>query len=198
MPMLLHSEHEAPTEINGLIHLDLSTIKKPTDLDVKIPKPVWLIKVDAKTGLKFTDFYKTKAVMVELTAEWIHKTTLTTNPVQVIRMDNAGKNKKLAQCLGSVDWKLSNIKIEYTARDTPQHNHLAELAFATIANRGRTLMVHANIPLKLRYKFCAEVFKVATLLDGFSIVAINGKSQSWFEHYTGCKPSFAKFLRIWG
>jgi hypothetical protein len=128
----------------------------------------------------------------------LHKTTLTTNPVQAIRMDNAGKNKKLAQNLGSVDWKLGNIKIEYTARDTPQHNHLAELAFATIANQGRALMVHANIPLKLRYKFCAEAFKVATLLDGFSIVAIDGKSQSWFEHYTGCKPPIAKFLRIWG
>jgi hypothetical protein len=59
-------------------------------------------------------------------------------------------------------------------------------------------MVHANIPLKIRYKFCAEAFKVATLLDGFSIVAIDGKSQSRFEHYAGCKPPFAQFLRIWG
>ena len=36
----------------------------------------------------------------------------------------------------SKDWQLG-IQMEYTPRDMPQHNHLAELAFAAIGNKGR-------------------------------------------------------------
>jgi hypothetical protein len=50
-----------------------------------------------------------------------------------------------------MDWKL-NITLEFTPRDTPQHNHLAELALATIANKGRVLMSAANVPARIRYK----------------------------------------------
>jgi hypothetical protein len=35
---------------------------------------------------------------------------------------------------------------------TPQQNHLAEIAFATISNRGRAMMYRANIPDKVKPK----------------------------------------------
>ena len=77
--------------------------------------------------------------------------------------DNAWENKKLQERAESSDWKLGPT-FEYTARDTPQQNHYAELAFATIANRGRALMHRANVPIKIRYKGYTEAFQTATLL----------------------------------
>ena len=60
-------------------------------------------------------------------------------PVKILRMDNAGENRKLVARLKSKDWKHPVI-IKWTARDTPQHNHKAEVGFATISNRGRAMM----------------------------------------------------------
>jgi hypothetical protein len=51
----------------------------------------------------------------------------------------------LQQRCESVEWKL-DIEFEFTARDTPQQNHLAELGFAVLVNRGRALMTRANVP----------------------------------------------------
>ena len=45
-----------------------------------------------------------------------------------------GENIKLQARSQSADWKL-NITYEYTARDTPQQNHLAEVGFALLANK---------------------------------------------------------------
>ena len=54
-------------------------------------------------------------------------------------MDNTGENKLLQQNIEGKDWKLP-ITTEYTARDTPQKNSIAEVGFATIASRGRSMM----------------------------------------------------------
>jgi hypothetical protein len=66
-------------------------------------------------------------------------------------MDNAGENKLLQSRCESADWKFW-IQPEYTARYTPQQNHLAELGFAILANRGRALMARANVPLSVPNK----------------------------------------------
>ena len=50
----------------------------------------------------------------------------------------------------SADWKL-DVVIEYTARDTPQQNSLAEQAFVDIAKKTHALMNAANIPKKLKW-----------------------------------------------
>jgi len=90
--------------------------------------------VDERTQLKFSDFFPTKNGMVEPTCAKLMKWKQTDIPVQFIRLDNAGENKLLKTRSESSDWKLC-IKFEFTARDTPQQNHLAELAFITLANR---------------------------------------------------------------
>jgi hypothetical protein len=52
---------------------------------------------------------------------------------------------------------------EFTARDAPQQNHLAELGFAALANHGRALMHTANVPLLVRHEVWREAFKTVTL-----------------------------------
>jgi hypothetical protein len=51
---------------------------------------------------------------------------------------------------------------------------LAELGFASLANKGRDLMARANVPLKVRYKLFKEAFAAATLLNGLMTVEVDG------------------------
>jgi hypothetical protein len=74
----------------------------------------------------------------------------------------------LQQRSQSADWKL-DINFEFTARDTPQQNHLAELGFAHLANYGRALMARANVPVNIRYKVFTKASKTATWLDGLTV-----------------------------
>jgi hypothetical protein len=117
--------------------------------------------------------------------------------VKFVHLDNAGENKKLKECSESADWKL-DIEYEFTAWDTPQQNHLAELGFAVLANRGRALMHRANVPMKERYKLFHEAFKTATLLDGLIRIELDGKMKPCVVHWSGKVPNFAKHLRTWG
>jgi len=185
------------SEKTGRYYMDIATVRKPDELNVTVSKPVWHIIVDERTQLKFSFFYTSKNAMIEPTCEWLKKATNSQCPVKIIRMDNAGENKKLEARMQSVDWQM-NIKVEYTARDTPQQNHLAELAFAVIANRGRAMMSKANIPMETRYRLYSEAFKTATLLDGLVITTLDGKSLTRYEHWDGKLPEFAKHLRTWG
>jgi hypothetical protein len=118
--------------------------------------------------------------------------------VKYIRLDNAGENKKLKTRSDSADWKL-NIDFGFTSRDTPQQNHLvAELGFATIANRGRAVMHRANVPLATKYKLWRNAFKTATLLDGLMPININGITATRYKQWGGQNPAFAKPLKTWG
>ena len=96
-----------------------------------------------------------------------------------------------------MDWKLP-IKFEFTGRDTPQRNHLAEVGLATIAARGRAIMSAAGIPKELRQKFWREAFQTSTYLDGLVLVDVNGVLKTRFEHWEGKLPSFTQHLRKWG
>jgi hypothetical protein len=117
--------------------------------------------------------------------------------VKFVRLDNAGENKKLKECSKSADWKL-DIEYEFTAQDTPQQNHLAELGFAVLANHRRALMHHAIVPLKERCKLFCEAFKTATLLDGLIPIKLDGKVKPCVVHWSGKLPDFAKHLHTWG
>jgi hypothetical protein len=114
-----------------------------------------------------------------------------------MRLDDAGENKKLKTRSDSAVWKL-NITFEFTARDTPQQNHLAELGFEVLANRGRAVMHAANVPLLVRCKVWREAFKTATLLDGLMPIDIGGVVATRHVHWGGKNPAFAKHLKTWG
>eukprot|EP00957_Ditylum_brightwellii_P088212 6719343-Ditylum_brightwellii.AAC.1 len=77
----------------------------------------------------------------------------------------------------SKDWRL-NLQFEFTGRFTLQQNHLAELAFSTLGNRGHTMMHKANLTFAMGYKIFPKAFKTATLLYGLGVVEIKGVKKS--------------------
>ena len=66
-------------------------------------------------------FCTTKDGMVEPTCQQLKKFERAGMGVEVLRMDNAGENKLLANRMKCLEWDLG-VEIEYTARDTPQQN----------------------------------------------------------------------------
>ena len=129
------SDHVKSTESNGRIFLDLSKVVDPNETSKSLYKKFWRIMVDEKTGMKFSDFFEAKSGMVEPTLEQFSLWRGAGMPVKIVRCDNGGENKSLQTRGNSSDWKL-NLQFEFTARATPQRNHLAELGFAHMANRG--------------------------------------------------------------
>jgi hypothetical protein len=90
------------------------------------------------------------------------------------------------------------IGYEYTCRDTPHHNHMAELGFATLGNKGRTLMVRANISMGKIYLLFREAFKTATDLDSLVVTTIGEKKATRHDHFYGKNPKWMIYLRAWG
>jgi hypothetical protein len=175
--------------------LDISTVKKMKD-GPNVTNPNWLIIVDQRSALEFTQFYQTKDGMVEPTCQLLNKWKQENMPAKYVCLDNGGDNKLLQAQTQSKDWKL-NLTFEFTARDTPQQNHLAELGFVSLANKGRALMAKANVLLMVRYKLFKEAFNTATLLDGLMTVEVDGKLATRYQHFCGKNPAFVKDLRIW-
>ena len=186
-------------ESNERLFLDLSKIKAKMNMNLNVTKPNWQIMVDERTQMKWSYFYETKKGMVEPTCVLFQKWKQAGMPVKYLRMDNAGENKSLEEKMNSVDWKL-NIDAEYTAVYTPKQNHLAELSFYIIANRGRAMMYRANVPLMMRYKLFKEAFTTVTQLDQLAVIEINRKSKKRYKHWSSSDrdPKFAKSLRTRG
>jgi hypothetical protein len=96
-----------------------------------------------------------------------------------------------------LDWKFP-IKFEFTVRDTPQQNYLAEVSLATIAGRGRAIMSAAQVPKDFMKLFWREAFQTATYLDGPVSIEVQGEFKSRIEHWDGKLPKFCQHLRKWG
>ena len=95
-------------------------------------------------------------------------------------------------------WNPHLSAIEFTARATPQHNARAELAFPSIANKGRVMMSAANLPIEERYKLFGEAFKTATHTDALVSVTIDGVTKTRVEHWSGKVLRYASHLRTFG
>jgi hypothetical protein len=65
--------------------------------------------------------------------------------------------------MNNVDWKL-NVELEFTGRDTPQRNYLAEVGFHVLSNQGRAIMHDAKVTSC--YLLWRKAFQTATKLDG--------------------------------
>ncbi len=154
-----------------------------------ITDPNWCMLVDEHSQLKFSSFHATKDGQVQPKCEQFNLFKLQGKPVKYLRMDNAGENKALEQAMNGKDWKL-NIWPEYTARDTPQQNHLAELSIASIAAKARALMNDANVPLSVRRIVGKKAIKTATDLDGLVVTTRNGKTATRYEHFGQQLPAF--------
>ena len=137
--------------------------------------------------------FKTKDAMVEPTCEQFHKWQQSNIGITHLRLDNTGENKLLQTQCASKDWKM-NFEFEFTARDTPQQNSLAEVGFATLANRRQAMMHCANLPMMDQYHLGHEVFQCATQLDRLTVVEVEGIMKTCYKHFVGQNPMFAKHL----
>ena len=120
-------------------------------------------------------FFRSKNSMIEPAAEFFHRMHTEGNGPAKLRMDNGGENLKLQKRMASADWKIP-IKVEFTARNTPQQNSRAETSFTGLSGRARAMMNAANIPNGTRGKVGIEALKTAVQLDGLVPVTINGRS----------------------
>jgi hypothetical protein len=75
---------------------------------------------------------------------------------------------------------------------------MAEFGFVRLGNKGRALMVRANIPMNKRYLLFREAFKTATYLDSLVVPKVGTKKATRHEHLYGKNPKWMKFLRTWG
>ena len=145
------SKGQKATDPNGWVYLDISMIKVPAFRNFPaVKRPHWRIVVDEMSQKKHSHFFETKDGMVVPTCTLFTKQKADGRGVKFLQMDNAGENKKLQSTAEKPEWGLG-ITCNFTAAVTPLHNHLAEMAFTTIAARGRAMMCQANLPLDMRY-----------------------------------------------
>ena len=115
-------------------YLDISTVKKTDNIPAP-PNPNWrIIVLSTKVQLKFLHFFKSKNNLIEPTYKLMHQWGQGCIVIKKLRMDNAGENIAVEKRLKSESWK-SPVEVEYTARDTPQQNSVAEVAFYALANK---------------------------------------------------------------
>ena len=84
------------------------------------------------------------------------------------------------------------------ARDTPQHNSLAELAFPYLGGRAQAMMGATHVPVDLRYRVAVEAVWCVTQLDGLVVVTLNNKTCTRDKHVYGKVPKWAAKLRTFG
>jgi hypothetical protein len=80
------------TTFNGRVGHDLSKIKAPEGMDVRIHKSNWHILVDEMSGFKCSAFFETKDGMIDYTCNLMHSKAECGHPIRVLRQDNAGEN----------------------------------------------------------------------------------------------------------
>ena len=153
--------------------------------------------VNEATGKKWSDFIDTKIRMFKHTCEFLHLMKAKGLPVTKLRLDPGGENVALEKRAKSVDWKPLQ-QFEFTSRDTPQHNNLAELAFPYLAGRAGAMMGAAHIPNEVLGKAAIKALKCATQLDGLKVVIIKVRTATQDVHMFGKNPRCLQNLHTWG
>jgi hypothetical protein len=131
--------------------------------------------------------------MIEPSCEKLFKLKSQRKSIKCIQCDDGGKNRGLINQLQGADWKIP-VRFEFTGRHTPQQNHLAEVGFATIAGHGRAMMSATKVPKCYSEIFWREAFQTATYLDGLTVVELEDKTLTRFEHWKGQLPRFVNNL----
>ena len=195
------SESPKAEEPGERIFLDLSkvTVPRADGTGFEINAKWWKSMVDEATGKKWADFTPSKSAMVERTCEFMNVMKNRKIPIKTIRLDPAGENLKLEKRAQSAAWQsLQPVSFEFTSRDTPQHNSLAEVSFPYLAGKARAMMSAAHVPDTVRGHVAVEAIKCAVQLDGLRVVSLKGTAKTRDEHVYGCNPKWAVNLRTFG
>ena len=106
------------------------------------------------------------------------------------------ENKFLIKIAYDSQWRLGIIT-EYTGKCMSQRIQLAKLAFVDIAGKARVMMVQANFPKKINFKFYKECFNCATYISNLAVVTLHGKTAMRNMHFHEAKLLYAQHSRIW-
>ncbi len=68
-------------------------------------KSVWHVCVEKTVLFKVSKFFVSKGKMPAYMCEYMESKKVRGHPIQIVRQDNAGKNKKLIKLAHSKDWK---------------------------------------------------------------------------------------------
>ena len=109
------------------------------------------------------------------------------------RMDNAGENYSTERLFKEEGL---GINVEYTARETPQHNGQVERGFASLYGRVIAMLNHAGFEGSLRSGLWHECASTATKID--NILVEDKKENSPYEQFYGESPKYEKYLRKFG
>ena len=195
------SNHPKETKPGGRVYVDQTKVTVPLSdgTEAKITRKYWTAMVDEATGKKWHWFGKTKKEMVEPICQFMNRMKAKGIPIRIIRMDPGGENERLKKRIESVEWQtLQPVDIEFTSRDTPQHNSRAETSFPYIAGLARASLGAANIPTDVRGKICLEAISHAIQVDGLVAVTVNGKTASRDEHVYGKLPNWTQNMHTFG
>jgi hypothetical protein len=92
----------------------------------------------------------------------------------------------------------ARIAVELTARNTPQQNLKAEMAFTVIAAKARSMLIAAQVPDLQRFKLWPEVVTTATFLNNLVTVIMNEERKTRWEHAGHKLPAWVKNLLTFG
>jgi hypothetical protein len=185
----------APTAIGEIFYLDMMSVKIPKGFTLN-KKNIRLI-VDGLTRCEFVQSYAKKSDMPDDTCRLFQSLHDSNVIVKTLRMDSAGENKSLAQQLKSKEWK-HPVEFQWTARDTPQQNSVAETAFASNTRRVCALFVAAKIPKEFRYRLLPMAMKFVTDMKNLQPVEVNGMLKPRIEHFYGSLPNWTSNLHDFG
>jgi hypothetical protein len=165
------STDDESSPIGTRFYIDQATVK-PSPEGFKLNNPHIKMLVEGATQLKLPSFLAKKIDQVSESCELLHSFQHKGMPVSKIRCDNAGENKVLERTLKTAQWRMTNVEMEYTARDTPQQNSIAELGIWHTVLKAKTLMRATNVPMKFRYFLFPDAVKTAAKLDALHFTSI--------------------------
>jgi hypothetical protein len=127
----------------------------------------WLKMVDEFSNKSFDKYIKTKDQLSEEVKKLLTMLFGKGYEVKFLRCDNGGENVSLELkeiCEGG----LGNgrfVQIEYTSRDTPQHNGIVERRFATDGQRALAMMLDRNWSEATRQRMWCEATNLASQVN---------------------------------
>ena len=152
----------------------------------------WLMVVDDFSRKKWSYYLKSKDDIAKPLKTLLDKIKGNGWPCKYIRCDNAGENVKHVENLAN-DY---GIEMEYTARETPQQNGVAERAIAVIKARALAMMEKAKFSKTTKNKFWAEATNTATILSNIVPTGGNDDNLCADEKFYGKPPKYTKIYNL--
>ncbi len=103
------SEGTKASKFNGRVYHDIATVKEDNEDNKSGRKTVGHITAEETVNFKRSTFFVYKSEMPKNMCTFMQQEKALGHLIEIIRQDNAGKNKKLVTLAQSKDWKLEAI-----------------------------------------------------------------------------------------